>query len=569
MHMLMNDDDGEHDAIGAPELEQGGSGQTTAEPATNHALSPVCARVNAQLPALHAGTLDAEAMQTALDHIAGCSDCAARFEQGLADVYRVIREVPSTPHDLGLRTTLYARIAAEVDVTADDTADTDAISAGAYRSTPAPATMLWPTGRTDHGRRLSRWLTSVAAVFVVVLMGGTLLTHYWGQRTLGGATATMTSTVTAPTVSPTGASGGPQRGPCTPKQIKVNLPARATIFDLTMTSPTEGWLVGAIFNTDFRTTQAGMILHLSHCEWQPVSDPLPNAFLDSISMVSPTEGWVTGYTMSGNNYLLHYTHGHWQQVTVPYQATDGSYFGGIKMLSPDEGWIVIGSKSSFQPPIWSLLLHYQHGIWSRVTVPTPTVWDIAPVGPDELWIIGNSSTLNRQDSTLAYYHAGQWTTTPAPDHVLLASLLLLSPTDGYAIGWQPQPTNANPVPPPPAAVLQFDGAAWKPIQTGANVAAQTVVLFDHTDGWAFVQPPGSAGLPGNVPIASAQHEVGGHWQNVPWPFTDAIGIRPVVRASPGEYWAAAQFQIGPPTEGDFYWGVLHYVQGTWTAYGHP
>jgi hypothetical protein len=286
-------------------------------------------------------------------------------------------------------------------------------------------------------------------------------------------------------------------------------------------------------------------------------------------MVSPTEGWVTGYTMSGDNYLLHYAHGHWQQVIAPYQATDGSVFDGIKMLSPDEGWIVVSSKSSFQPPIWSLLLHYQHGTWSRVTVPTPLVGDLSPVGPDELWIVGNSSSLKRQDSTLAHYRAGQWTTTPAPGHVLLNSLRLLSPTDGYAIGWQPQPANANPVPPPPAAVLQFDGAVWKPIQTGANVAAQTVVLFDHTDGWAFVRPPSSTGVPINPPIASAQHEVGGHWQTVPWPFTDAIGIGTVVRASPGEYWATAQFQIGPPTFGDFHWGVLHYVQGTWTAYGLP
>jgi hypothetical protein len=515
--------------------------------------------VNAQLPALHAGTLDAAATQTALEHIAGCSDCAARFEQGLTDVYRLIREIPSTPHDLGLRTTLYARIAAVVDLAADDTADTDAISAGAYRSTPAPAAMLRPSGRTDRERRVSRWLTSVAAVLVVALMGGTLLTHYWGQQTLG----TATTTVTAPGRTP----GGTQGSACTPAQTKVDLPARATIFDLTMTSPTEGWLVGAIFKTDLKTTQAGMILHFSHCQWQPVSDPLPNAFLDGISMVSPTEGWVIGYTMSGDNYLLHFTHGHWQQVPTPYQATDGSSFGGIKMLSPDEGWLVIDSKSSFEPPIWSLLLHYQHGTWSRVTVPIPVVWDFAPVGPDELWIVGNNSTLNRQDSTLAHYRAGQWTTTPAPGHVLLASLSLLSPTDGYAIGWQPQPVMGHSSLRPAAAVLQFDGAVWKPIQTGADVAAQTVVLLDHTDGWAFVQPSDRVDLP-NVPIATAQHEVGGHWQNVPWPFTDAIIIGTVVRASPGEYWATVFFQIGPPTPGDFHWGLLHYVHGTWTAYGH-
>jgi hypothetical protein len=593
--MLRSDDETEHRANGVPDGETGGTASASGQkagPATDHALPPVCARVSAQLPALHAGTLDVAATQAALDHVAGCRECAARFERVLTDVYRLIREVPSTPRDLGLRATLYARIAADRsghreqrtehaegetapmtsrddavgDVNTDDTADTEAATAGTNRSTPAPATMSQPPVRTDSGRRLSRWLTSVAAVLVVALMAATLLTHLWGQRPLGRATATATAT--APTVVPTGTSGGTQVaqvGPCTPKQTTVNLPDRATIFDLTMTSPTEGWLVGAIFNTDFKTTQAGMILHLSHCQWQPVSDPLPNAFLDSISMLSPTEGWVTGYTQSGDNYLLHFTHGHWQQVTAPYQATDGSYFGGIKMLSPDEGWLVVNSKSSFQPPIWSLLLHYQHGTWSQVTVPIPTVYDFAPIGPDELWIIGNSSTLNRQDSTLAHYRAGQWTTTPAPGHVLLYVLRLLSPTDGYAVGWQPQPTNSTRSSPPPAAVLQFDGTAWKPIQTGADVAAQSVVVFDHRDGWAFVQPPSSANLP-NAVIGTAQHEVGGHWQTVPWPFSDVIAIGTVVRVSPGEYWASALHQAPPYSSGDFRWGLLHYVDGMWTAY---
>jgi hypothetical protein len=119
-------------------------------------------------------------------------------------------------------------------------------------------------------------------------------------------------------------------------------------------------------------------------------------------------------------------------------------------------------------------------------------------------------------------------------------------------------------------VLQFDGTVWKPIQTGADVAAQTVVLLDHNDGWAFVQPPpnsANAKLP-NAPIATAQHEVGGHWQKVPWPFTDVINIGSVVRASQGDYWVAAFYPIPPESNGDFHWELLHYVQGTWTAYGH-
>jgi hypothetical protein len=46
----------------------------------------------------------------------------------------------------------------------------------------------------------------------------------------------------------------------TSKSITVDLPERATIFELAMTSPTEGWLVGAVFAPDHRTVQSGLIM---------------------------------------------------------------------------------------------------------------------------------------------------------------------------------------------------------------------------------------------------------------------------------------------------------------------
>src|SRR5262249_26940303 len=153
----------------------------------------------------------------------------------------------------------------------------------------------------------------------------------------------------------------------------------------------------------------------------------------------------------------------------------------IKMLSPDEGWLLVrGSNDTnggYHAPAWSLLLHYQQGTWSRVTVPISDAWDFAPVGPDELWVVGPRYVVGPgllptpQDSILAHYRAGHWTTTPAPSHVLLSELRLLSPTDGFAVGWH-TPDNPDDSSLGPAAVLHFDGAVWKPIQIGANGAAQ-------------------------------------------------------------------------------------------------
>jgi hypothetical protein len=502
-----------------------------------------------------------------LDHVASCVSCADRFESALAETYAILRAAPQPAALPGLHAAVYARIAAAragreraaaaVPLPAATEKMMDDTNIEADATPPRP-----PSASGTPARRLSRWLGSIAAILVVALLAAAVVSH-----TRGAGQPTATAAPTAPTATPIAATPMPG-SPCTPSASQVKLPARATIFEMTLTSAREGWLVGAVFTTDGSTTQSGMILRYANCGWQPVQDPLPNAFLDSISMVSPTEGWVTGYNgQSGASYLLHLVNGHWQQVPLPYQPAHGSSYSTIRMLSPDEGWIVVSPISySDEGKIPTVLLHYHNGAWTQLTAPVPLVWDLAPVGPDDLWVVGNASTLKRQDSTIAHYQAGHWTTTPAPGRALLGSLRMLSPNDGYAIGWQPQPENWSQGSPPPAVVLHYDGTAWTAVQSGANPAAQTVLLFDHVDGWAFVQTS-SPNIPANDVISSVQREVGGRWQSVAWPFSNVIGIGPMVASSADEYWAAAYFEVPPGGKSDFHWGLLHFVNGSWHAYG--
>lgn len=368
---------------------------------------------------------------------------------------------------------------------------------------------------------------------------------------------------------PTSSQGRPMALSAT-KPITVDLPERATIFELAMTSPTEGWLVGGVFAPDFQTLQSGLIMRYHDHAWRPVDDPLPTAFLDGIAMVSPHDGWMTGYNQSQtHSYLLRSSGDHWLPVAAPVQPTGGKYYGDIRMLSSDEGWIVVNSASGWRGQIESLLLHYRHGTWTSVAVPTPVVWDIAPVAPDDLWLVGNASTRGpeRHDSTLAHWQRGRWTTQPAPDHALLHTLRMPSATAGYAVGWQPQYgwTGGSR---PPAVVLQFDGTAWHPIHTGADPAAQHLVLFDDTDAWAFVRTPGAPPR-ANLVVSAVQRTAGrmaSPWQAVGWPFTDIIHVGPMVREAPGEYWAAAEYVAPPERAEDFHWELLHFADGIWQEY---
>ena len=356
--------------------------------------------------------------------------------------------------------------------------------------------------------------------------------------------------------------------------ITVELPERATIFELAMTSANDGWLVGAVFASDAETLQSGLIMRLHDHAWRPIDDPLPVAFVDGIAMISPDEGWATGFSQDKTrSYLLRYSGGHWRQVPAPFQPTDGKYYGGVRMLSPDEGWIVVNSASSWRGQIESLLLHYHNGSWTPVSVPTPVVWDFAPVGPDDLWLVGNASTLTtlRRDSTIAHFQQGQWDAIPAPGHVLLGALRMQSSSTGYATGWQPYLPYPGGPSQPPAVMLAYDGTAWAPMLTGADPAAQEIHLLDHTDAWAVTKSPSNSpyGPSPNDVISAVPHTTGAldqSWPTVDWPFTDIIHLSAIVRAAPGEYWAAAQYQTLPLVAGAFHWELLHFASGAWREY---
>jgi ClpX C4-type zinc finger len=49
------------------------------------------------------------------------------------------------------------------------------------------------------------------------------------------------------------------------------------------------------------------------------------------------------------------------------------------------------------------------------------------------------------------------------------------------------------------------------------------------------------------------------WQAVNWSFTDIIHIGPMVRAAPGEYWAAAQYVVPPEYAQNCHWELLHFT----------
>jgi hypothetical protein len=353
---------------------------------------------------------------------------------------------------------------------------------------------------------------------------------------------------------------------CAANAIKAQLPPRVYLNDLAMVSSDEGWAVGA--DLDGKSSTA-MIFHYQQCRWIALPQTYSGMMLDSVSMVSTTEGWAVGGdpTSSGQPIALHYTSGRWQIVTIPMPAGFTGVFTTVRMLNADEGWILAIPGKMSRSQFRDSLLHYHNGTWTPVAPPFDYTSDIAPVGPDDLWIARSSSEVSGINSELAHYQAGKWSSFPVPAGIVLSHLRANSPTDIYAMGSVQAasgvPSDATP------ADLHYDGASWTRLPLTGHGVGQSVEMLSATDGWAFHWGRGSDADPDDY-IARADHLMGATAQPTAMPTNDLNFIHAITPMPDGSYWAIGGYVVKSPSDNAGYRGYLflRFANGKWSQYGH-
>jgi hypothetical protein len=195
-------------------------------------------------------------------------------------------------------------------------------------------------------------------------------------------------------------------------QATQSYQAAVTLAAISMVSPTEGWTVGASF--DAQGVPTALLLHDSGGRWT-LQATLPNTDLRGVAMVWASEGWAVGETdtylpagpapntptIMAAPLLLHYMGGRW--TAVPGAASVAPLGIGslsqVAMLSASEGWIVgdtyVGTvRQPDSAPDTTILLHYQAGRWTPVSLPPLPhrrsffVGGIAMVAGGEAWAVG-------------------------------------------------------------------------------------------------------------------------------------------------------------------------------------
>ena len=515
------------------------------------------------LAAYHAGALSpADAAQVEA-HLRGCAACRERSEQVAID--QIICAAPAPTVGPELRQRLYARIAAASEAS-EMTSRAPLRDARRVESRPLTR---------QHGPRVSRggWLSGVAAALLVALLVG----MFWAlphTRRQPVPAATATVAISPPIIGPVA---------CAPGATSVKLPANTVISDMALTSPTDGWAVGGTMSDQGYATQ-GVIMRFSKCHWSSVALDLKGMGLSQIAMDSPTDGWAIGNrTDTDAPVLFHLSGGAWTQQPLPSGLLVAeSYFTQVRVFAPGNVWLTAFTPKNSQGQMGvMLLLHLMNGQWSTVTCPLPILDTVAPVGPDDLWVAGETSTTTEHASNyrFAHFKDGQWSVMLQPAGAELTTLRATSPTDVWASGYIPTSQPAGYIARP--VVARYDGSSWQvapqavPPNSGAGMMSY---VFSATDGWAEGTETHDA-LQGPIhpaTIATLWRETGGQWRALSWPYKDLTGLAGFSPVSSSEFWAIGAYSVefstpnanGGSTGGGFSKSVLlHYVNGVWTRYG--
>lgn len=528
---------------------------------------PTTAHVAALLEAYHAGALDSAEAAQVERHLSACAACQEQSEQ--IALYQIIRAAPAPTVGPELRDGLYARIAA-----ASAPALEHRRASLRHARRPLASRMAHPGG----GHAAPGWLSGAVALVVVAL----LASMFWAlprlsMRNLHGGASSIAPASPIPSVA----------AACPASATSATIPKDTYLADIALTGPTEGWAVGGIINTQAVTTE-GIILRFHQCHWASIALSLPNIGLTNISMDSATDGWAVGSHADTNEpILLHYTHGSWSQALMAPLPSGllvaESYFAQVRAAGPDNIWITAFTpKTSQGQTSPMLLLHLVNGAWESVASPLPILYTVAPVGPNDLWIVGGTSTTSASADTyrFAHYQNGQWSVMRQPAGAELTTLHAISPSDIWASGYIPNLTSQDPTISLPI-VAHYDGASWQiapqAVPPGAGAGVMSYALGDGA-GWAertsSLTP--TAHQSSTFVVSAVWSESSGQWSSAPWPYKDLNSVWAWAPVSSVEFWALASYpvEVLTPDGSGSYSGLgfsrgvlLHYADGAWSRYG--
>ncbi|XRQ13562.1 hypothetical protein ACN3XK_22560 [Actinomadura welshii] len=260
---------------------------------------------------------------------------------------------------------------------------------------------------------------------------------------------------------------------------------------------------------------------------------LPNrGSITDVDAAAPEDVWIAGLKYGEDNatttYLAHFTGSRFTQVPLPAGASHARLQAGAAGV-----WLTTGDS----------VYRRSGNAWTHVAALPEMNRDVVHVrSDDDIRVLGTTA---EDDSVLAARHwDGQaWRSvpvdTPGEDGAGFTDVLVLSPTDAWAIGYTSPGASGTPL------LMHWDGSAWTstPPPPGLNLLN---AITEGPDGTPWI-----VGHATDTPAAPGLLRHGGAgWERVPTPavpYRSNINARALAAVpGTGTLWTLGRVDIGGP-----------------------
>lgn len=246
-----------------------------------------------------------------------------------------------------------------------------------------------------------------------------------------------------------------------------------------MVSPASGWAVGG-----GGFTNSADIFQWNGVSWTAVT-PLTTNSLNAVDATATNDAWAVGY----NGVILHWDGADWTAVSSPTTRE----LLDIDILTPTDGWAA---------GRYGVILHWDGSSWTEIASPTGVdLYDVAMITADDGWAVGwtfyteplaapndrekemadNSQSnfeINAYYSVILHWDGSAWTEFTTISGEQLEAIDMVSPTDGWAVGWsEVAPYDYE------GKIRHWNGTTWASTPVTATTQLHDITMNTAVDGW--------------------------------------------------------------------------------------
>lgn len=300
-----------------------------------------------------------------------------------------------------------------------------------------------------------------------------------------------------------------------------------------------------------------LIEHFDGSTWNIVGSPNRGndieSVLHSVSGISANDVWAVGSSHNGSlpsqTLIQHWDGTQWSIVPSPSPDTQFNELRGVVALSINNAWAV-GYRGGTQtePPIVSLILHWDGSTWSSVASPNMAgvanqLFGITAISANDIWAVGIAGGT----PLTMHWNGVAWSIIPVRVGSGLSterfnSVSGAASNDVWAVG-QGQGIFTNQT---FATIRHWDGARWTERVCRAASSSNPPLGYEGGGPSAYFTGVSAAasndvwavGVAGSGPVIL--HWDGQAWTTVTHPraFPNAASLRAVATTSGGSAWAA-------------------------------